>query len=84
MARVYCKDCVFWDVTQEGTTTRTREGRCRRHAPTPQDDDLEKDYGTIWPATFEDDWCGEGRTQADLPVSQILDEDLLAAGLKQT
>jgi len=81
MARVYCKDCVFWDVTQEGSTMRSREGRCRRHAPTPQADDIKQDFGTVWPATFEDDWCGEGRAQGVLSDGQILDIDALAANL---
>ncbi len=81
MARVYCKDCVFWDVTQQGTTTRSREGRCRRHAPTPEADDITQDFGTVWPATFEDDWCGEGRAPDDQPDGRIFDVEALAADL---
>ena len=81
MARVFCKDCLFWDVTQAGTTTKLREGRCRRHAPTPQADDVTVDFGTVWPATFEDDWCGEGRAPSDLPDGQMFDEWELAANL---
>lgn len=61
----YCKDCIYWDITRAGTTTRAREGRCRRHAPTPRAEDMNLDFGTVWPATFDDDWCGEGRRPGD-------------------
>jgi hypothetical protein len=33
---------------------------------------LEKEAGTIWPATFDDDWCGEGRMYG---VDIGIDED---------
>ena len=69
----YCKDCIFWDITHAGTTTRAREGRCRRHAPTPQADDVNQDYGTVWPATFDDDWCGEGRRPGEVADELIFD-----------
>ena len=72
----YCKDCVFWDVIHAGTTMRAREGRCRRHAPTPRADEVTQDFGTIWPATFDDDWCGEGQ-QAGEMIEDILDDDQL-------
>ncbi len=62
----YCKDCIYWDVINEGTTTRAREGRCRRHAPTPRADEVSVDFGTVWPATFDDDWCGEGKQAGDM------------------
>jgi len=61
----YCKDCVFWDITRAGTTTRAREGKCRRHAPIPRAEEHATDCGTVWPATFDDDWCGEGRRIGD-------------------
>ena len=48
----YCKDCIYWDITHAGTTTKAREGRCRRHAPTPSADDVNADFGTVWPATL--------------------------------
>ena len=69
----YCKDCIFWDITHAGTTTRAREGRCRRHAPAPQADDVNQDYGTVWPATFDDDWCGEGRRPGEVADELIFD-----------
>lgn len=72
-SRTYCKDCVFWDLTHAGTTTRSREGRCRRHAPTPRSDELELDNGTAWPATFDEDWCGEGRRPGEAIDDVILD-----------
>ena len=59
MAQILCKDCIYWDVMPQSSSTRAKEGRCRRHAPTPSSEDAEKDMGTIWPATFDDDWCGE-------------------------
>ncbi|MEL0072501.1 MAG: hypothetical protein VW981_06480 [Rhodobiaceae bacterium] len=40
--------------------TRTPDGLCRRHAPQPFTIDEDRDDGTTWPRTFEDDWCGEG------------------------
>lgn len=61
MSKTYCKDCRFWDETSQGSTTRLREGRCRRHAPQPAQSHVLEGEGTIWPATFEDDWCGECR-----------------------
>ena len=69
----YCKDCIYWDITHAGTTTRAREGRCRRHAPTPQSDDINQDFGTVWPATFDDDWCGEGRRPGDIAEEFLVD-----------
>ena len=81
MPRVYCKDCVFWDITHDGNSMRSREGRCRRHAPTPQSDDITQDFGTVWPATFEDDWCGEGRAPDSTADGQIIDVESLAASL---
>jgi len=59
MAQVFCKDCIYWDVMPQAASTKAIEGRCRRHAPTPSSEDADKDMGTIWPATFDDDWCGE-------------------------
>jgi hypothetical protein len=70
----YCKDCIFWDRIYAGTTTRYREGRCRRHAPTPRADEISRDFGTVWPATFDDDWCGEGQ-RAGETSDAILDHD---------
>ncbi len=70
----YCKDCIFWDLIHAGTTTRSRKGRCRRHAPTPRADEISRDIGTVWPATFDDDWCGEGQ-QAGEMFDAILDHD---------
>ena len=63
MKTVFCKDCVYWDIIHKGSLTTAREGRCRRHAPTPMAESIELEAGTIWPATFDDDWCGEGKTQ---------------------
>ncbi|MEK9553312.1 MAG: hypothetical protein VW446_08610, partial [Alphaproteobacteria bacterium] len=60
-------------ITHAGTTTRAREGRCRRHAPTPQSDDINQDFGTVWPATFDDDWCGEGRRPGDIAEEFLVD-----------
>jgi hypothetical protein len=59
MAQTLCKDCIYWDIMPQSATTKATEGRCRRHAPTPSSEDAEKDMGTIWPSTFDDDWCGE-------------------------
>lgn len=69
---IFCKDCIFWDITHAGSLTKAREGRCRRHAPTPMPESTEQDSGTIWPATFDDDWCGEGRMHGD-DDSDLLD-----------
>ena len=71
-----CKDCIYWDIIHEGATTRAREGRCRRHAPTPRTPtsrtptsragEISVDFGAVWPATFDDDWCGEGERAGDM------------------
>ncbi len=44
----------------------------RRH----QSDDINQDFGTVWPATFDDDWCGEGRRPDDIDF-----EDFWSASL---
>lgn len=65
ITRIYCKECRFWDMTHDYVSTKAREGRCRRYAPHPEPAPdasvMIYDRGTIWPATFEDDWCGEGQ-----------------------
>ena len=73
----YCKDCIYWDIIHEGTTMRAREGRCRRHAPTPRADEVSVDFGTVWPATFDDDWCGEGKQAGDV-IEDLEDGDRAA------
>jgi len=73
----YCKDCIYWDITHAGTTTKAREGRCRRHAPTPSTDDVNADFGTVWPATFDDDWCGEGRRPGEVSEGELIDTMIL-------
>ena len=74
----YCKDCIYWDITHAGTTTRAREGRCRPHAPTPRAEDINLDFGTVWPATFDDDWCGEGRRPGDVSEGEIVETMIFA------
>lgn len=66
MSEIYCKDCAYWDEMGQGSPTRMREGRCRRHAPHPHQSDMQEGEGTMWPATFEDDWCGESRPRTGL------------------
>ena len=73
----YCKDCIYWDITHTGTTTKAREGRCRRHAPTPAAEDVNSDFGTVWPATFDDDWCGEGRRPGEVNEGELVDRMIL-------
>ena len=68
----YCKDCVFWDITHAGTTTKSREGRCRRYAPTPFSEEETTSGGTVWPPTFDDDWCGEGQRPGEVHEEVIL------------
>lgn len=68
--RTYCKDCIFWDCLQGGSATRAPEGRCRRHAPFPATENMEVEPATVWPLTFDDDWCGEGRTPGGAPEEQ--------------
>jgi len=57
---VHCAHCRYWDAHMIARPTRTPDGLCRRHAPHPFTIDEERDSGTTWPRTFEDDWCGEG------------------------
>ena len=76
--KIFCKDCIFWDVTHAGSITKAREGRCRRHAPTPMSEDLEQEAGTIWPSTFDDDWCGEARIHSD-PLDEHMLVDIIPA-----
>ena len=75
--KIFCKDCIFWDITHAGTLTKAREGRCRRHAPTPMSESIDQEAGTIWPATFDDDWCGEGKIYGDDLNPNLGDELLL-------
>jgi len=58
MTRVFCQQCRFWESAQTRSPTKSKEGRCRRHAPVPNDTLIDH-YATQWPATFDDDWCGE-------------------------
>ena len=71
MAQFYCKDCIYWDETGQDRPTRMAEGRCRRHAPHPHQSDLLDGDGTVWPATFADDWCGEGKTVLDMAATSV-------------
>lgn len=52
-----CGDCMFFQKS-DGEL-----GECRRYAPRPvnlrQDIDTADDVFFVWPATNEDDWCGE-------------------------
>lgn len=48
-----CDVCKYWQ--REGD----HFGECRRNAPTPQNKDLREPIGAWWPATNDDDWCGE-------------------------
>lgn len=73
MTRTFCKDCIYWDEKSQQSLTKSKEGRCRRHAPTPSSEEAELDMGTIWPATFEDDWCGEAKHYNTLAAELLLD-----------
>ena len=33
---------------------------------------IDQEAGTIWPATFDDDWCGEGRMHGDEVTDDML------------
>lgn len=70
--RTYCKECRFWDVMHDRISTKAQEGRCRRHAPHPEapldSSAMGFDLGAVWPATFDDDWCGEGQHVADVDI----------------
>ena len=74
MANILCQDCIYWDLMPQSASTKAREGRCRRHAPTPSSEDAEKDMGTIWPATFDDDWYGEAVSIHQLAKDITMDE----------
>ena len=71
-ARTYCKECRFWDVMHDRITTRAKEGRCWRYAPhpeaLPESSTVIFDSGTVWPATFDDDWCSEGQHFDDFDI----------------
>ena len=53
-----CKNCKWWDSTDETVcprcgTTLTGFGLCRKDAPSER-------YGSrCFPSTEEDDWCGK-------------------------
>ncbi len=57
---------------------RAPKVRCGRHAPTPVSEEQMASAGTIWPSTFDDDWCGEGRHAAapELNKGNLGDRDL--------
>lgn len=44
-----CKSCRYWAAIVQPS------GECHRYAPRP----IENQFHTIWPDTFDTDWCGE-------------------------
>jgi hypothetical protein len=52
---IACGSCAYWDPLSinEGDL-----GYCRRHAPLVGKMRNET-FQTVWPETFDDDWCGE-------------------------
>ena len=70
--KVFCKDCIFGILPIKARSPNREKGRCRRHAPTPMSESIDQEAGTIWPATFDDDWCGEGRMHGDEVTDDML------------
>ena len=50
-----------------GSRTNLTEGRCWRDAPSPHD--RPEHTATQGPATFDDDWSGNGLLQVDKPLA---------------
>jgi len=64
-----CDRCCFWEAHDDSTGEVL--GACHRHAPVcqPHDDSAghQLALGLRWPATMEDEWCGDWQP---LPVVQ--------------
>ncbi|MEC8642289.1 MAG: hypothetical protein VXZ67_05220 [Pseudomonadota bacterium] len=39
-------------------------------------DEVTQDFGTIWPAKFDDDWCGDGKQAGELVEEALSDEEV--------
>ena len=57
--KAHCEACIYWEY--DGISGRTADtsgqGWCRRNPPvvvTPKEG-----WDTVWPLTFDSDWCGE-------------------------
>lgn len=62
MARETCGTCRFWDqYGGDDPEVRTGLGRCRVKSPTAvaTTNSIGARQSTIWPQTFDHDWCGE-------------------------
>lgn len=66
-----CKHCFFW--LEEGE----EQGLCRRNPPTVIScvggtcPELSTEIETVFPATSEDDWCGEWQKAEDERIKGI-------------
>ena len=67
MTRVLCQHYWFWEAVHADSRTKSKEGRCRRNAPASHDGP--KHTATQWPATFDNDWCGDGLLQVHKPLA---------------
>ena len=67
MTRVLCQHCWFWEAAHAGSRTKSKEGRRRRNAPASLD--RPEQTATHWPATFDNDWCGDGLLQVEKPLA---------------
>lgn len=58
MKRPTCETCAYWHIYEDQKIL----GNCKRNAPKPVEWPEGLDgggYGTCWPETTDDDWCGE-------------------------
>lgn len=62
-----CDKCLYWSRAKSTVTTRApSNGHCRRSQPVIVNTNNRPH--TMWPATMEDDWCGEYQS-ATYPIT---------------
>ena len=56
-----CKNCINWKSVKDGE----HAGECRAHPPAVVADTVAKVWETVWPETYPNEWCGEGKEAED-------------------
>lgn len=62
-----CGTCPYWEQIKD------EDGECRAHAPRPGNREDSDHYGSYWPTTNRDHWCGE---HPAIEVSVVMGDSL--------